>query len=258
MITSRTLFKPGPLASVLLTLGVLFSPAAAEAQQIQGAVIDRQTRERVVGANVMLLDTTFSAVTGTTTNQSGVFRLVAPRPGSFFVLTEALAYRPTLDGIIDMEEGGSMTVEIYLDPKPIELDSLKIAVERVETYQILEAAGFNERVDRGFGYFITPERLRERNPRYFFEVFRNIPGVRVIGAALTGTTVEFSVASSRGPTCIPRTFVDGVQVNVEMGLESALEVDQVAGIEVYSRPSQVPVQWGGSDSTCGVLLIWTR
>jgi len=258
MNSSRTPFRPASTAFLTLLSVLSFCPGAADAQQVRGAVIDRQTRERVVGASVTLLDTAFSAVVGTTTNQSGVFQLEAPEPGSFFVLSEALAYRPTLDGILDLDDGGSITVEIYLDPKPIELDSLRVAVERVEVYQVLETAGFNERVDQGFGNFITPEEIRERNPRYFFEMFRNIPGVRVSGAGLMGTTIQYTVGSVRGPTCTPRVFVDGIQVNMDMGLEAVVEVDQVAGVEVYSRPSQVPLQWGGSDSTCGVLLIWTR
>lgn len=206
----------------------------------------------------MLLDTTYTAVAATTSNQSGLFRLEAPGPGSFFVLTEALGYRPTLDGILELGEGGAISVELYLDPKPVELDSLRVAVERVETYQILEAAGFNERVRQPFGHFITPEEIRRRNPRYHFELFRNTPGVRVSGAGLMGTMIEFTVASIRGPTCTPRIFVDGIMAIADMGLEAVVEVDQIAGVEIYSRPSQVPLQWGGSDSTCGVLLFWTR
>jgi hypothetical protein len=258
MNISRTHFKSASSASLLLALSLLCTPVPGVGQQVQGAVFDRLTRERVVGASVMLLDTTFTVVAGTTANQTGAFRVVAQQPGSFFVLVEALGYRPTLDGILDMDEGGSATVEIYMDPKPIELDSLKVAVERVETHRILEMAGFNERVDRGFGHYITPEELRRRNPRYHFELFRNTPGVRVSGAGLMGTTIEFTVGSVRGPTCVPRTYVDGVQVNIDMGLEAVVEVDQIAGVEIYSRPSQVPLQWGGSDSTCGVLLFWTR
>jgi len=258
MITYRTFFKPGSLAFLMLIPGLLFSPSPAETQQVQGVVFDRITRERVVGASVMLLDTTFSVVVGTAANQTAAFRLQSPQPGSFFVLTEALGYRPTMDGILELGEGGSVTVEIYLDPKPIELDSLKVAVERVETYRTLESAGFHERQEIGFGHFITPEELRRRNPRYFFEAFRNIPGIRVTGAGFAGTTIEFTVASTRGPTCSPRVFLDGIQVNVELGLEGVVDIDQIAGIEVYSRPSQVPLQWSGSDSTCGVLLMWTR
>ena len=258
MIMPKTFHKPRSFALLFLTSGLLFGPNPADAQQVQGTVIDRIARERVVGASVMLLDTTFAVAVGTTANQTGAFRLEAPGPGSYFVLTEALGYRPTMDGILDLGEGGSVTVEIYMDPKPLQLDSLKVAVERIETHRILEMAGFNERVDAGFGHFITPEELRRRNPRYHFEIFRNTPGVRVSGAGLMGTMIEFTVGSVRGPTCTPRIFVDGIGVIADMGLEAVVEVDQIAGVEIYSRPSQVPLQWGGSDSTCGVLLFWTR
>jgi hypothetical protein len=258
MMTTRISLELRLSAFILLITGFLFSPDPVEAQQVQGMVIDRLTGERVVGASVMLLDTTYAAKAGTSANQNGLFLVQAPDPGSYFVLTEALGYRPTLDGILDMGEGGSVTVEIYLDPKPIELDSIKVAVERVETYRILEMAGFNERVSSGFGHFITPEEIRRRNPRYHFELFRNTPGVRVTGAGLMGTMIEFTVGSVRGPTCTPRVFVDGILVIADQGLEAVVEVDQIAGVEIYSRPSQVPLQWGGSDSTCGALLFWTR
>jgi hypothetical protein len=258
MIMLKALLKQGIFLALAVVPSLLFSADPAASQQVQGRLVDRLSGERVVGASVMLVDTTFTLVTATSSNQTGAFRVVAPEPGTFYVLVEALGYRPIMDGILDLGEGGSISVEIFLEPKPVVLDSLKVAVERVETFRTLEAAGFNERLTRGFGNFITPEEIRQRNPRYFFELFRNIPGMRVTGAAFNGTTVEFTVASIRGPTCSPRVFLDGIQVNVEQGLEAVVDVDQIAGVEVYSRPSQVPLQWGGSDSTCGVLLIWTR
>lgn len=258
MITTKQPNRREAFYFLTLMAGLLLVPTSLRGQQVQGVVIDRLTNQRVVGASVMLVDTTFSVVAGGQANQTGAFRVEAENPGSYFVLVEALGYRPTMDGILDLGEGGSISVQIYLDPKPIELDSLKVAAERVHTYRVLEDAGFNERSLQPFGHFITPEEIRRRNPRYFFELFRNTPGVRVSAAGLMGTTVEFTVGSIRGPTCTPRVFVDGIQANVEMGLESALEVDQIAGVEIYSRPSQVPLQWGGSDSTCGVLIFWTR
>ncbi|HZD05766.1 MAG TPA: carboxypeptidase regulatory-like domain-containing protein [Longimicrobiales bacterium] len=257
MIPKETIRRREALPLTLVA-GLFLAIAPLEAQQVRGVVIDRLTNQRVMGASVMLVDTTFRVVAGSAANQTGAFRVVAENPGSYFVLVEALGYRPTMDGILDLGEGGSISVEIYLEPKAIELDSIKVAAERVETFRVLEDAGFNERSRQPFGYFITPEEIRRRNPRYFFELFRNTPGVRVSAAGLMGTMVEFTVGSIRGPTCEPRVFVDGVRVNVETGLEAALEVDQIAGVEIYSRPSQVPLQWGGSDSACGVLLFWTR
>src|SRR5210317_1666569 len=100
MINPTTFLKPGPSAFLILAAGLLFCPIQAKGQQVQGVVFDRETRQRVVGASVMLLDTTFAVVAGTTANQTGAFRVAAEEPGSFFVLTEALGYRPTLDGIL--------------------------------------------------------------------------------------------------------------------------------------------------------------
>jgi hypothetical protein len=259
MTNSKSFHTLGSIAPAMLILGLLFSPSPAESQQVQGLVFDTQTGERVMGASVLLLDTTFTVVTGTSTNTTGVFLLESPRPGSFFVLTESLGYAPTMDGILDLGEGGSVTVEIYLDPKPIQLDSMKVAVERAETYLIMETAGFNERRQTGFGHFITPEEIQRRDPRYFFELFRNSPGVRVTGSSLSGTTIEFTVGSVRGPTCVPNVYVDGIMVTMDFGgLEAAVGIDQIAAVEIYTRASSVPLQWGGINAGCGTLLIWTR
>lgn len=258
MIDLKTIMR-GSLASAALTLGMAFFPGCAEAQQVQGLVIDRLTGERVMGASVMLLDTAFSVVAGSSANETGAFLVRSPRPGSFFVLTESLGYEPTMDGILDLGEGGSVTVEIYLRPKPIELDSIKVAVERAEIFHHLETAGYNQRRETGFGHFITPEEIQRRNPRYFFDLFRNTPGVRVTSSSLGDTKIEFTVGSIRGPTCEPRVFVDGILVNMNFGgLEAGVDIDQIAAVEIYTRSSSVPLQWGGSDSACGVLLIWTR
>ena len=33
---------------------------------------------------------------------------------------------------------------------------------------------------------------------------------------------------------------------------------QVAGIEVFPSSMGVPIQYGGLDAACGVIVIWTR
>jgi hypothetical protein len=247
------------VAGLGLFLTLALGPGGVQAQEVRGVVIDRVTGQRIMGASVMLLDTAFAVVAGSSANESGAFLVRSPRAGSFFVLTESLGYHPTMDGILDLGEGGSVTVEIYLRPKPIELDSIKIAVERAEIYHHLETAGFNERVATGFGEFITPEEIRRRNPRYFFELFRNTPGVRVASSSLGETTLEFTVGSIRGPTCTPQVYVDGVNVQMNFGgLEAVVDIDQIAAVEIYTRASSVPLQWGGTNAGCGVLLFWTR
>jgi hypothetical protein len=42
------------------------------------------------------------------------------------------------------------------------------------------------------------------------------------------------------------------------GLEAVVDIDQIAAVEIYTRASSVPLQWGGTNAGCGVLLFWTR
>ena len=41
------------------------------------------------------------------------------------------------------------------------------------------------------------------------------------------------------------------------GLEGAVDISAIAAVEVYTRASTVPLQWGGTNAGCGVVLIWT-
>jgi hypothetical protein len=216
----------------------------------------------------MLLDTTFVSVAGTATNADGGFVLEAPGPGAYYVLTESLGYAPSIDGILELSEGGAMTVEIYLKPQPIVLDSIKVAVARAQIFQHLEGAGYNERHASGFGHFITPDEIQGRNPRTAEDLFRDSPGIRLVhGRAGTGIvfrskTMDGESASVDFPGyCNPNVYVDGVRVNADAdwgGLEGAVDISQIAAVELYTRASNVPSQWGGTNAGCGVVLIWTR
>ena len=250
------------LLTLLVTLAgiAVVSPQTGEAQVVNGRLMEKGTGLPVTSGTVMLLDTTFAIQGSAVSNQTGAFRLEAPGPGSYYVLTEALGFEPIIDGILDLGEGGSLTIELYVTPKPVALDSLIVAVERVMIFQHLEKSGFNERQTSGFGFFITPEEIQRRNPAYFGELFRNTPGVALQGGgSFSGTQIEFRNASIRGGTCRPQVYVDGAQVNTDFGgLEEVVDIHQISAVEVYTRASNVPLEWGGTTAGCGVVLIWTR
>jgi hypothetical protein len=249
-------------------LGILSTPLLAQSQTVQGRVLESQSAQPVVSAGVVLLDTTFVSVAGTATNDNGGFTLVAPGPGAYYVLTESLGYSPSIDGILELSEGGLINVEIYLKPKPIVLDSIKVAVERAQIYQHLEGAGYNERQAAGFGHFISPDEIQRRNPRTVEDLFRDAPGIRLMHGDL-GTGIAFRSGTVHGQNavpelpgyCWPNVYVDGALVNADPawgGVEGAVDLSQIAGVEVYARASNVPPQWGGTNAGCGVVLIWTR
>lgn len=244
----------------LAALGALAPPAPTASQVVQGHVLEVGTGAGVASGWVMLLDTTFAVRASAVTNRDGLFQLQAPEPGAYYVLTEVLGYEPIIDGILELGAGGSISVDLFIKPRPVQMDSLVVAVERAQIFQHLEKSGFNQRMSNGFGAFITPEEIRRRNPAYYSELFRNIPGVDLEGGgSLMGTQIRLSNASIRGSTCNPPVYVDGSQVSTEFGgLEAAVDIRQIAAVEVYTRASNVPAQWGGTNAGCGVVLIWTR
>lgn len=260
MSRSKTPLGKSLLLMVGLAVAAAIQPAPATSQVVQGHVLEFGTGAGVMSGWVMLLDTTFAVRASAVTNREGAFSLQAPGPGSYYVLTEILGYDPVIDGILDLGAGGSITIQLTVKQKPIQMDSMIVAVERVQIFRHLEKSGFNERMTTGFGHFITPDELRRRNPTYFADLFRNTPGLNLIGGgSMSGTQIQMVNASIRGPTCSPPVYVDGAQVSTEFGgLEAAVDIHQIAAVEVYTRASNVPLEWGGTNAGCGVVLIWTR
>jgi hypothetical protein len=39
---------------------------------------------------------------------------------------------------------------------------------------------------------------------------------------------------------------------------NSIQPDQIEAIEFYAGPSETPPEYSGLNSTCGVLVIWTR
>lgn len=260
MTKARTRFRVPRAIGLALAAAFFLQPAPAQSQVVQGYLMEAGTGTPVMSGWVMLLDTAYAVAASAVTTGEGAFRIQAPRPGSYYVLTEVLGYEPIIDGILDLEEEGSISIELYIKPKPVQMDSMIVAVERAQIFQHLEQSGFNERMSGGFGHFITPEEIRRRNPSYYADLFRNTPGITLTGGgSFQGTQIHFRNASIRGGTCTPPVYVDGAQVITDMGgLEAAVDLHQIAAIEVYTRASSVPSQWGGTNAGCGVVLIWTR
>ncbi len=228
----------------------------ARAQTVMGRVVESGTSVSVPSALVTLVDSAFTRVFETFTNSSGAFLLQAPGPGSYYVLVEALGYHPAIDGILDMGDGGSITVDFHIRPRPLPVDSLLVSVRRAISHRVLRATGYYERQAQGFGHFVTPELLEDTNPRDFGDILWRIPGLWVVNA--DGGT-QLSMRGGNGSPCRPPVYLDGARVNPGLGgLESVVDIDQIAAVEAYTRASATPLQYGGTGAGCGAVLIWTK
>ncbi len=144
----------------------------------------------------------------------------------------------------------------------------------------LETQGFYHRQEVNPGQYVTEEQIQSRRAGRLTDVLRRLKGVRIIryapesgmgGGSSGGMEMQGQnrIASMRGSTGISRAgpcwmdvYLDGSLVQSADVLDGAQNLDQVStsnviGVEVYAA-AEVPSEYRGSTSSCGVILIWTK
>jgi hypothetical protein len=266
MPTPQTFRTPASCRLLALCTSVLalatHGSAGLAAQTVQGRLLASGTSQPIADGVVLLLDTLNNEVARTVADPQGRFSVRAPAPGSYLIRGEMLGYRITTDGILDLGDGGLITIDFYLRPQVIALDPVEATVERGRiAYRervFLERQGFYDRMRSGFGRFITPEDLDERPPLSVGDLFRSTLGVETVpGAFASSGTVAMRSCRRSGRFT---GWVNGVRVyeGTAWPMERDVSLIDISAIEVYTRLSSLPLQYTVSGSTCGAILVWTK
>lgn len=259
---------------------VLASGLSLDAQTVRGTLLDEETREPILLGSVFLADTTRAVVDQTVTDHQGSFVLSAPEPGAYFVGATKMGYESRIDGVLELGEGGDISIEFYLVVDPIELGQLNVDVSREQIDTYLAQTGFYERRDGGSGSYFGPDDLEGREGMELSTFLESVPGFtsRVGGTAQTGSGKLFAreATSAFSPTdggrldsgdtpgyCTPRLFLDGAEQNAMtsgggLEIDSFLNMEDIVAVEAYPRVAHIPLEWGGSNSSCGIILAWTK
>ena len=105
----------------------------------------------------------------------------------------------------------------------------------------------------GNGRYITRAMLEQRQPASLQDMLRSVPGVQIS----CPRTQRVCTLRLRRAGCDPSYFMDGMPTDPSV-LYLTVPTD-VEGIEIYSGPSQAPIELEGMRrSGCGVIAIWTR
>jgi len=254
----------------LLLLLLLLPADGLHPQTVEGRVLESGSERPIPLAQVFLLDTAFAVVDRTFSDHDGAFRLQSSEPGSFFVRAGAMGYRTKVDGVVELADGGVIPVAFFLIPEPVPVEGVEVEVERRRSEEFLQIQGFYERREEGFGQFITPDEIRERQVRDFQRLFQKTP-IEVAGG-LSGTVLRIRGRCPRD--LLPSVYVNGALVDlrwdkpasswadpeVRGGLEEVVWVADILAVEIYAGPATTPLQWSGSDPnrTCGTVVIWTK
>lgn len=121
--TVRTLAVSFLLGFLIAGVGAV--PALAQTGTIAGVVVDSETGETLVGANVALKGTT----TGTATDLEGRFRIKGIEPGRYDVVFSFIGFQTKTVTGVDVTAGQVATLEVSLAPETAELDEVIITAE---------------------------------------------------------------------------------------------------------------------------------
>ena len=236
---------------------------SASTGRLLGSVRDAGTGDPVASAAVSVA----GRAEVSQTNRRGRFILSGVPAGEHELTIRHLGYAP-LTHQVSVTRGITTEVDVGLVPDPVAMEPLVATVERLRR---LEVGGFYERRYWGElvggGLFFTATDVERRMPSMISHMIADAPGIFVGNCGLRHNDCQLlnSRVTTRmaGEGCLLSVFVDGTRITPDP-VTGAVYVDrwvkpiEIAGVEVYSGAVSLPAEYAGSDSQCGVVVIWTK
>lgn len=247
----RPTLTPHALGVALTVLAALSCLPASRAlaqgrtASITGMVVNRETREPVSGAIVRLAWTGRSAVV----DSAGRFELKGLAPGAGLLQIRAIGY---LIGswAVKLAEDAAVSKTFEMDATPVVLPEMLVPTSPADNWR--SPQGFEQRRQKGGGYFITEEQLKAQHPITLVEVLRTVPGV------MTSCTYEhcYVLMARATPPCSPEYYLDGFPATNAMGPD--FPIQSIRGIEIYGDVFSTPIEFQKNGLQCGIIALWTK
>ena len=233
--------------------------------RLSGTVLTADRRP-AAGVDIAVWGTTASTVTG----DDGRFGLADLPAGTRMLEARALGFAPSRQ-VITLASHRTATTSIVLSERVPVLGAVTIYGRKNDLPSQL--LGFLQRSHSGVGTFITMADIAKRHPYWISDVLHGIPSVHVGLSRGPGTLVTMSRTVGFDPglgmRCRPVVYLDGVEWSSgseafqlsdggPLGPNFASMPDEVFGIEVYPRASDVPVRYRDPRAHCGAILIWSK
>jgi hypothetical protein len=191
----------------------------------------------------------------TRTNERGEWTLVDAPPGTRTLEVRALGYYPERRAVDVV--AGVPAVRVVLSTLKAVLDTVKVMASRLKSG---DRTGFAERRRSGAGHYLTSEDIARWNPINTSDLFRMIPGVRLVLDA-NGVDSRILVRGNMSEWCRASFYLDGRSMNTlnTDEIDSWVHPNEVKAIEVYAGAG-VPAEFqrGMRDDGCGCIVIWTK
>lgn len=254
------------------------NPPAALGQTLRGLLLEEATDLPISLGRVVLVTVDGDSINTTLTDEHGFFSVDAREGGRYVLVASALGYRAARSERIDLEDDEVRVTQMYLSLRPIPVRGVDVTAS-VDDVRIpeLEQRGFYDRLERGWGEFLTAGQIRAHQATYTPQLFREMTSVTVVQDRARGsgpwndrvlfrrdTGSRLIDSEDLLPTglCSPVIWVDDVLTPLMPGesLDDVAPKETIEGIEVHRPGMGAPLRYfqDNSQSACAAILIWTN
>ncbi len=233
----------------------LAAPHKVTVGTIDGLVTD-PSLVPVVNANVTVLSSSVRVETG----PNGRFRILRVPAGQYLLIVRRLGFHP-VSGVVQVAANDTLKLSYQLEPMPQTLGPVVITEER-RSFRMME---FEYRRKLGIGEFMSQDEIEKRGSAQVTDILRTFPAIAVPDqSAGHGGTNDHYAMSRRGGTsfgsgsCVMAILVDGVAMPTPFNLDLLPPARDLAGIEVFADPAEIPMEYALYAGTCGLVLMWTK
>lgn len=200
------------------------------------------------------------------TDAAGAFRIDKIPAGTRTVEVRSIGLVPTTFSV-DFKTNAARDTTLSIGRQAQRMTP--VAVKGQSSTSWMEKNGFETRRLQGLGAFVTAEDIARHPTSDLTGVLQGARGMHV-EYGTSGHPMPYLRGTSSS-ICIPNYFLDGVPFKVDgaepggrvtapfSDLATIARPEFIKGIEVYSNPGTIPVQYDLTSSTgCGSIVIWTR
>ena len=213
---------------------------------VKGTVIT-DARIPLVGAQIRF----GSLVDFAESDDAGQYTATKVNAGALWLRVRRIGYRPE-SLLVTVVAGQTVEPMVVMTPIAQRVAEVRVIGRRDLTGPM---AGFYKRQQQGSGRFFTQAEIVKIQPSKMTDLMRTVPGVRI------ETRGFDNKVRMRGSRCSPLVFLDGLGLfAAEFDLD-AVDPYTFEGIEVYSGPASVPIEFQGNQrqsSSCGTIVLWSR
>ncbi len=258
-----------PTGVLILGLALVTPGALAAQATLRGRVVHDSSSRPIAGVAVTIEGKKRTAIT----DDSGRYVLGDLKPGRSVVSFGAVGFRPVRMQV-DIAKSDTTTLDARLLPEGVRLPAVEVKGKEPRGFG---AETFEERRKLGLGRFLDSAFLHRAEGRRLSDVFSGVGDVKIVaGPVCMGRQVSDCVQDRRAlfainarlqsrDHCFMALIVDGAVLfhGGDIPWDAAVDintftVDRLHGVEIYSSPGEVPIEFGGTGATCGAILLWNK